>query len=37
MLMMNRLNSMATNPATLIHAARVLRQPDVARAWRYAA
>ena len=37
MLMMNRLNSMATNPAMLIHAARVSRHPLVARACRYAA
>lgn len=34
MLMMNRLNSMATKPAALIQAALVSRQPEVARAWR---
>lgn len=34
MLMMNRLNSIATNPAMLIQAALVSRQPEVARACR---
>lgn len=34
MLTMNKLNSIAANPATLIQAARVARQPAVARACR---
>ena len=36
-LMKNRLNTIATNPATLIHAALRSRQPAVERACRYAA
>ena len=36
-LMMKRLNSIATKPAMIIQAARVSRQPEVARACREAA